>query len=79
MPSEGSIDVERVLELAYAAIAAGDFVQGDDDEIALHALLHREHRGPVEIDPATETVLRERLGVTGVPHPRRSGHDVGER
>ena len=49
MPSEGPLDVERVLGLAYAAIAAGDLVTGDGDEIALHASLQREHRGPVAI------------------------------
>jgi hypothetical protein len=81
MPTEGPLDVARILELAYAAIASGDLVTGDDDEVALHASLQREHRGPAEIDPATEAVLQERLGVTGVPHPRRPAMTVaiGER
>ncbi|WP_433781432.1 hypothetical protein ACQPX6_16940 [Actinomycetospora sp. CA-101289] len=88
MPGNGSIDVERVLEQAHAAIvdvSAGGIVAEHvipepDDEIALHAPLKREHPGPMEIDPATEAVLQQHLGgVERVPQPRPSGPDSGDR
>ena len=40
MPTEGSIDVETVLEEAHSAVAAGVVVaEHDDEEFALHAPL----------------------------------------
>ena len=62
MAVEGPIDVERVLEEAHFAVVAGEVVTEYDDEMALHEPLRWERERPVEIDPATEAVLRERLG-----------------
>ena len=79
MPTEGSIDVETVLEQAHSAVAAGVVVaEHDDEEFALHAPLKRAHPGPMEIDPATEAVLEKYLGgVERVPQPRPSGPGRG--
>ena len=64
MAVEGPIDVERVLEEAHFAVVAGKLVTEYDDEMALHEPLRQERERPVEIDPATEAALQERLGAT---------------
>lgn len=54
-------DLGDVLERALAEIAAGGQPERHSEEAELHAPMELR-REPVEVDPETAAVLRERLG-----------------
>jgi hypothetical protein len=75
MPTEEPQGLDEVLEHAISEIAAGKLPETHTEEAALHAPLKVERPEPLVIDPATEAMLWQHLGV-GVPQPRRrnTGH-----
>jgi hypothetical protein len=72
MPTEEPQDIDEVPERELDR-SVGEHPEGHAEEIELHTPPKQVRRRPVAIDPQTEALLREHLGSTGAPHPRRSG------
>jgi hypothetical protein len=79
MPAERPQDIDEVLDRTLRDQPLDKHPEGYSEEIELHRPLTRERVGAMEVDPATDAALRERLGGEGVPQPRQYSPDCGDR
>jgi hypothetical protein len=62
MPPEQAHGLRDLMDRVRSEVTAHELPEADPEEVELHAPLPRQRDEPVEIDPATEAILRRRLG-----------------